>query len=90
MIYDTKNRLLIKGNNHKVKLTRLEHKLLIALSNGRMTLYDEISEYMYGCKFELTQNPLSAIKSNLCKKTNLKIKTVNGWGYILETNMFYK
>ena len=90
MVYDTKNRLLIKGNHHKVKLTKLEHKLLIALSSEKMTLYDEISEYMYGCKFNFVQNTLPVIKSNLCKKANIKIKAMSSRGYILKTDIVYK
>lgn len=87
MVYDTKYRFLTKENGEKIKLTKLEHKLLIALANEKLTFYNKIIELVYGYKYK---RYIYIIKNNLCKKTGLKIRAINNRGYILETDIAYK
>ena len=89
MVYDTKNRLLIK-ENQEIKLSKLEHKLLIALADEKITLYEELSQFMYGCKYKLNYGAIPQIKKFLCKKTGLEIRAITNRGYILESNVLYK
>lgn len=87
MVYDTKNRFLTKENGENIKLTKLEHKLLIALADEKLTFYNKIIELVYGYKLK---RYIHHIKNNLCKKTGLKIRAINNKGYILESDVFYK
>ncbi len=88
-IYDVKTRYFTKDNGEKVKLSRLEHKLLIALSNEKLTFYDDISQYLYKSKYKFTQEGVRGIKKLLIKKTNLNIRAINSRGYILESDVYY-
>ena len=87
MTYDTKERILHIGVYKKVKLTELQHKLLICLSLGNATDYEEIEKYL-----EVSKEALSALKIRLMQKTNyeLKIKTINCTGYRLDNELFFE
>lgn len=92
MIYELKNRTLILRNGKRIKLTPLEHKLLIALSDNSITPYKTILLKMYGLDdYQLLKNSLAEVKKRLLKTTKqLKITVLNRIGYKLETEIYFK
>lgn len=89
MIYDTKNRLLIDGEN-TVKISKNREKLLIALSSMDFVTHEEMANYIYNKNYEEVKRAIRRLKNELKYKANLKIKVKRGLGYILETNIFFE
>lgn len=91
MIYELKNRVLILRNGSRIKLTPLEHKLLIAISDNATTFYKTILLKMYGFDDEELKRSLANVKNRIYKKTKqLKIRTIIDIGYRLETEIYFK
>lgn len=87
MVYHTRNHTLHISEKKEIDLTPLEHKFLIAISDNNTTSLETISNYVYGyCDFQ----GIREIKTTLLKKVNLKIKTIIGTGYRLETKILFK
>ncbi len=87
MTYDTKRRILCTGVYEEVKLTKLEHKLLICLSSGNMMTYEEMMNYL-----RISKNRLKILKSKLSLKTKfqLKINAFCNIGYKLKNEIYFK
>ena len=87
MTYDTKRRILHTGVKEKVKLSRTEHFLLICLSSGNVATYKEITKYL-----RIKQTSLNSLRMRLNRKTKnqLKIKSIRGVGYILESEIYFE
>ena len=92
MIYELKEKKLILKNGRQIKLTPLEHKLLIALSDNSTTTYETILLKMYGLgEYQILKNSLAEVKKRLSNKTKqLKIIVLSNIGYRLETEIYYK
>ncbi len=91
-VYDTKNKVLQLGVFEKVKLTDIEDKILICLSSGNVRNHEEISKYVYQRYDEHSDNTIRTHMSKLRRKTNhdLKIKTVQGSGYRLMSEIYFR
>lgn len=88
MVYDTGKRILYIRDDKEIKLSKLEHKLLICLSSGNVATLEEIQKTLF-------LNDVSYIKVvvfRLIEKSEfyLTIRTVRGVGYRLKTEMFYR
>lgn len=92
MTYDTKNRILHTGVYEKVKLTKLQHKLLVCLSSGNAVSIKEIAEYSHGVFDKYTDYAIrrTIFKLRVKTKKQLKIKTVNKFGYRLESEIYFE
>ena len=84
MVYDTKTSTLYI-NNTKIKLTKKQHLLMIALSSRTAIDYGSLTQYTKSINIHI-------LKRKLCKKTGdmLKIKTITGYGLLLESEVSYK
>ena len=84
MVYNTKTKTL-HIDNTKVKLTKKQHLLMIALSGGTAVDYESLIQYTKSVN-------IHTLKRKLCKRAGdmLKIKTIAGYGLILESEIFYK
>ena len=88
MVYDTKKHLLISGKKG-IKLSKLEHKLLICLSSTNIVTYEEILKYIYN--FDMKR--IHAIRNLINRfriKTELDVRTVQGRGFILKSRIYYE
>lgn len=88
MTYDTGKRTLYVRDNKEIKLSRLEHKLLICLSSGNVATFDEIQK-------RLTLHDSNYVRVLICRlieKTEfyLTIRTIVGVGYRLDSNIYFK
>lgn len=88
MTYDTGKRILYVRDDKEIKLSKLEHKLLICLSSGNVAKFDEIQK-------SLMLNSSSYIRVLICRlieKTDfyLTIRTIVGVGYRLDTEIYFK
>lgn len=84
MIYDTSTRMLSYNKGNTVKISKLQHKLLICLSSGNAVSYKELEDYV-GSKH------INKIKHELIDKTIywLKIETIKGYGLILKSDIYF-
>lgn len=87
MTYDTKRRILCTGVYEEVKLTKLEHKLLICLSSGNLATYEEMANYLKNSK-----DSLRVLKNKLILKTKFQIEIVviQGEGYRLDNEIYFE
>lgn len=92
MTYDTKRRILHTGVREKVELSQIEHKILICLSSGNAVTHEEISKYLYGVYDEYTKKLVRQFIHFIRFKTKnqLKVKTIIGVGYILESEIYFE
>lgn len=88
MVYDTGKRILYIRNGKEIKLSKLEHKLLICLSSGNVATFEEIQKSL-GLK---DVSYVRVVIFRLIEKVEyyLKIRTVTGVGYRLQTEIFYR
>lgn len=88
MTYDTGKRKLYVGKDREIKLSKLEHKLLVCLSSGNVTTLDEIQKSLKlkDCSY------VRVLVLRLIEKVEyyLRIKTVKGVGYRLDTEIYFK
>lgn len=91
MTYDTKNRILHTGVYTTEKITKIEHKFLMALEGENFVSYEEICEKIYGEYDEYHLGCIRIIKFRLMEKTNneLGIETKTGLGYRIK-NLYYE
>lgn len=87
MTYDTGKRILHTGVYEEVKLTKLEHKLLICLSSGNLATYEEMANYLKNSK-----DSLRVLKNKLILKTKFQIEIVviQGEGYRLDNEIYFE
>ncbi len=88
MTYDTGKRILYVRADTGIKLSKLEHKLLICLSSENLTSFDEIQK-----RLELKDaNYVRVLIFRLIEKTEyyLTIRTIAGAGYRLDTEIYFK
>lgn len=97
MIYETKNHCLIKDTGEIIKLTDLEHKFLIAISDEERTLIKVIAEYVFGSSDERFIRKVKGIKRRLTKLMQFKrmqrknyITGLPDVSYKLETEIYFK
>ena len=96
-LYDTKTRMIKEYKDdsedyaEEIKLSKLQGKLLMALSNGRENTWEEIIKYIYNEDY----NKISVMKvKSIIKlfKNKLKINIVNlyGYGFMLTDHIYIK
>lgn len=92
MTYDIKNRILYMGVKEKVKLSKNQSKILICLSSGNATTYEEICKYLYSTYDKYTKKIVVKHIHFIRFKTKnqLKVKTIIGVGYILESEIYFE
>ena len=93
MIYEMKNRCLIKDNGERIELTELEHKFLIAISDEEITPAKLIAKYIFSYCGDRYIEKLKVLQRRLNKFIQVKrieklvgIKT----SYILKTEIYFK
>ena len=74
MIYETKNYCLIKDIGEIIKLTELEHKFLIAISDEEITPVKVIAEYIFGYSDDRYIKKTKVLKRRLIKHLQIKRK----------------
>lgn len=82
MLLDVKNKLLYYNNNI-YKLTELQIKFLLLLSDNNQHTYKELQEYMNTGYFGVT-----SLVNRIWKKAGVYIKNISGIGYILKKDLF--
>ena len=90
MVIDTKNKILY-CNKEKYELTDLQYKLLVALSNNKLTKTKKIAKYLFNSSTDVYINRIPVIKRNLklkIKTNELRIKKKLD-GYILKTDISF-
>lgn len=88
MTYDTGKRILYIGNVKRMKLSKMEHKLLICLSSGNVATFDEIQ----GSLMLKDSSYVRVLILRLIEKVEyyLTIRTVTGVGYRLDSEIYFK
>ena len=90
IVYDLENRLLKLNRNKYVKLSEIEHKFLIAISNEQYISYKDISEYIYGAFNKYTNEKVNRLRCMTCAKTGLRISTIEKYKMKLNSVIYYK
>ena len=85
MVYNVSSRILTTDKGEKIKLTRLHNLMLICLSNNRNVTREELEEFT-GC-FNI-----SKLKHDFLVrvKHKIKIRTLVGIGYRLESEIYFE
>lgn len=84
MTYDTKSKILHTGVYEKVKLTKLEHKLLICLSSGNLATYEEMTRYLH-----TSVSGILKLRSRLAYK-QLNVNVVRGLGFRIDNEIYFR
>lgn len=96
-LYDTKTRIIkeYKGNSEDyvemVRLSKLESKLLMVLSNGYDNSWEEIIKYMYNEQY--SESSLCKVKNilkHLKEKININIINLYGIGFMITDHIYIK
>ena len=84
MIYDTATRTLFYNSANSVRVSKLQHRLLVCLSSGDAVKYKDLENYV-GSKH------INKIKYELIYKTIywLEIETIKGYGLILKSDILF-
>lgn len=88
MIINTKTKEL-NDNKNIYKLTDLEYKFIVSISNENLTSFNKIQKYMFKSTGYKEKLKMMRIKNRLLKKVTelqIKIKTNN---YQLETKILF-
>ena len=86
-LYKIKNRELIcktEKTKKVINLTGNEHKFLLLININEPVSLEMLSNALYGIYDKYSATSVRLIKHRLERKTPLKIKTIRGFGYILE------
>lgn len=82
MVYDVKNRFLHTIYGDIVRLNKVEHKMLICLSDGNCAKYDDIEKYV-------AKNNIGRIVHHLREK-GLNIQVKPKIGLILKDEIYFE
>ena len=82
----------------EVTLSPLECKLVEVLCNGVVNSWDDVTEYMYGYKINISKRVNNfknhymtrSIKSRMLQKIKLNIMNVRGYGLILMDEIYIR
>lgn len=88
MTYDTRKRILYIRDDKEMRLSKLEHKLLICLSSGNVATFDEIQKSL----MLKDTSYVRVLILRLIEKVEyyLTIRTVTGVGYRLDSEIYFK
>ncbi len=85
MVYNTFSRILTTDKGKEIKLSKLHHLMLICLSNETIVTREELEEFTGSFNiYKLKCDFLKRVKHNI------KIRTVRGIGFILESKIYFE
>ena len=96
LLFDIENRTIkeLKEDSEEIRLSKLETRLLMVLSNGVENTWEEIVKFVYGIEYKgwtedkVIANRIKCLTSRMTKKLKINIANLYGYGFMLTDNIF--